>query len=243
MTRPDPTPQDDAVRALEELGSISLREHTMESVLQAVADLCTSVMPGDAEASITIQDRRRRFTVVSTGRLARDLDEVQYSDHQGPCLHAAATGELTEITDTRTETRWPEYARRAAGAGNLSSLSVPLHIDDGVSGALNIYAREADAFTEQARAAAVRFGPYAAVAVGNMHDFQTAQSTAQNLQVALESRAVIDQTKGILMERHRLTADQAFQRLADTSSRMNVKLREVADHLVRTGELPVPRPR
>ncbi|MFQ1000587.1 ANTAR domain-containing protein [Modestobacter sp. SSW1-42] len=240
MSRPDTPPHADAVRALEELGSISLREHSMESLLQAVAELCTSVMPGDAEASIFMQDRRRPVTVVSTGQLALDLDEVQYADHQGPCLHAAATRELTEITDTRTETRWPDYVRRAAAHGNRSSLSVPLRIDDDVSGALNIYAREPDAFTEETRAAAVRFGPYAAVAVGNMRDYQSAQSMAANLQVALESRAVIDQAKGILIERHKLTADQAFQLLTDLSSRTNTKLRTIAEHLVRTGELPPP---
>ena len=240
VPRSGPSCSEQAARALEQLGSISLRQHSMESLLQTVADLAKSVMPGDPEASITLQDGRRRFTVVSTGPLARDLDEVQYAEHHGPCLHAASTGELTEIPDTRTEGRWPDYARRAAERGNLSSLSVPLPIDAGVTGALNIYARAADAFDEDTREAASRFGPYAAVAVGNMLDYQAAQNTAQDLQLALESRAVIDQVKGILMERYKLTSDQAFQLMAGTSNRANGKLRDIADHLVRTGELPQP---
>ena len=61
---------------------------------------------------------------------------------------------------------------------------------------------------------------------------------ADNLQVALESRAVIDQAKGILMERHKLTADQAFQVLAQMSMRRNLKLRAIAEELVLTGQLP-----
>lgn len=234
---------DHAARVLAELGSISLREHTTQSLLQAVADMCKSVMPGDTEASIFIQDDRRKFTVVSTGQLALDLDEVQYSDHHGPCLHAASTGELTEIADTRTDTRWPDYAASAAGHGNFSSLSVPLVIDAGVSGALNIYARQVRAFDERARSTALRFGPYAATAVGNMRDYEGAQSMAANLQVALESRAVIDQAKGILMERHKMTADQAFQALTQVSSRTNTKLRTIAEYLVSTGELPTSGPR
>jgi AmiR/NasT family two-component response regulator len=60
-----------------------------------------------------------------------------------------------------------------------------------------------------------------------------------NLQTALESRAVIDQAKGILMERHKLTADQAFQALVQASMHTNRKVRDIADHLVRTGELPL----
>ena len=229
--------------ALDELGRMSLREHSMESLLQAVADLSKQVLPGDPEASVFMQDSHRRFTVASTGQLATDLDEVQYAEDQGPCLHAASTGELTEIPDTRTETRWADYMRRAADHGNLSSLSVPLVIDDDVSGALNIYAREAHAFDDDARSAATRFGPYAAVALGNMHEYQTAKDLARNLEVALDTRAVIDQAKGILMERHKLTADQAFQLLVDASSRTNTKLRAVADGLVHTGDLPTSRNR
>jgi AmiR/NasT family two-component response regulator len=76
-----------------------------------------------------------------------------------------------------------------------------------------------------------------------MHDYQAARDLARNLEVALESRAVIDQAKGILMERHKLTADQAFQLLVEVSSRTNVKLRGIAEELVRTGELPASRPR
>jgi AmiR/NasT family two-component response regulator len=60
---------------------------------------------------------------------------------------------------------------------------------------------------------------------------------ADNLQIALASRAVIEQAKGVLIERHKLTVDQAFQVLVKASMDTNVKLRDVADHLVRTGEL------
>ncbi|MCW2618290.1 MAG: Response regulator with antiterminator output domain, partial [Modestobacter sp.] len=64
-----------------------------------------------------------------------------------------------------------------------------------------------------------------------------ARDMAGNLQIALESRAVIDQAKGILMERHKLTPDQAFQALASVSMRTNTKVRDVAEQLVLTGSL------
>jgi AmiR/NasT family two-component response regulator len=62
---------------------------------------------------------------------------------------------------------------------------------------------------------ATRFAPYAAIAAGNL-----------------------DQAKGILMERHKLTADEAFQALARASVHTNRKVRDVAEHLVSTGEIP-----
>ena len=232
-------PPANATDALERLGRLSLRELSMDSLLQTVAELSRTVMPGNPETSVLLLVRDRPTTVVHTGELALDLDERQYERGHGPCLNAARTGEMTEIPDTRTESRWPDYARRAAERGNLSSLSIPLIIDadQQVTGALNVYAREVRAFDEDSRAAGARFGPYAAVAAGNLYAYQAARDMADNLQLALESRAVIDQAKGVLVERYKLTPDQAFQLLATASMAANRKVRDIADHLVHTGEL------
>ena len=241
--RQDPQPAT-AAEALERLGRLSLRQLSMESLLQTVADLTKAVMPGDPEASVSLLVRDAPTTVASTGQVAVDLDERQYDRGHGPCLHAARTGALTEIADTRTDRRWPDYTPRAVERGVLSSLSVPLVIDDEqLSGALNIYARRAAAFDADSRAAATRFGPFAAVAVGNLRAYQSARELADNLQAALENRAVIDQAKGVLVERYRLSPDQAFALLAQVSMHTNRKVRDIADHLVRTGDLPVDVPR
>jgi GAF domain-containing protein len=229
-------PPDRAAEALERLGSMALRDQSMESVLQTVVDLAKQVLPGNPEASISLLVNGRPSTTSSTGDLASELDEAQYGRGYGPCLESASTGNLIEITDTATETRWADYCRVAAQHGNGSSLSVPLPVSDRVSGALNVYARVTDAFDEPARSAALRFAPYASVAVANMHAYQDARDMAGNLQVALESRAVIDQAKGILMERYKLTADAAFQALAAVSMRSNTKVRDIAEQLVRTGD-------
>jgi GAF domain-containing protein len=232
-TRPDCT-----ASALEQLGTLMLREHSMPTLLQRVVDLTKMTLPGHIEASISLLRNDKPSTAVFTGQLALDCDESQYGHGYGPCLHAATSGEITEVPDTRTDTRWPDYMRAVAARGALSSLSVPLPISEGTAGALNIYAREPHAFNEGSRSAATQFVPYAAVAVSNMQAYQDARSLADNLRVALESRAVIDQAKGILMERYKLTADQAFQLLARTSMQSNTKVRDVAEHLAATGEFP-----
>jgi GAF domain-containing protein len=227
--------------ALDRLGRLSVRKLSMQSLLETVVDLTKSVMPGAPEASVSLLVRNRPSTVALTGQLARDLDETQYKYDHGPCLHAARTGELTEIADTRAESRWPDYVRRAAEHGNLSSLSIPLPVDadEEVTGALNVYARVPHAFDPDSRSAATRFAPFAAVAAGNLYSYESARDLADNLQNALESRAVIDQAKGILMERHKLTADEAFRALARASMTTNRKVRDVAEQLVLTGELPL----
>jgi GAF domain-containing protein len=233
------------IEALDRLGPLFLRERSMHGLLQAVADVAKAVLPGQPEASVTLLIKNDPATVVSTGQLALDLDQRQYERGHGPCLHAARSGELTEVPDTRTEPRWPDYMRRAAEQGNLSSLSAPLVIAGQapvVCGALNLYSRLPNAFTVQSRSAAVAFGNCAAVAAGNIAVYLSAQDRAEHLQAALESRPVIEQAKGVLIERYKLTPDQAFHLLAQASMTTNTKLRDVADHLVHTGELPtVPR--
>src|SRR3978361_1088954 len=144
----------DAERALDDLGRLALREHSMESLVQRVADLAKSLLPGAGETSVSVLVNDRATTAVFTGQLALDCDESQYGRGYGPCLHAASSGEMTEIPDTRTETRWADYCRSAAEKGSLSSLSVPLPVSEHVGVALNIYAREAHAFDDEFRSIA-----------------------------------------------------------------------------------------
>jgi GAF domain-containing protein len=228
-----------AAEALERLGRLSLHEMAMKGLLHTVADLVKAMMPGNPEASVTLLVKDHPTTIVSTGQLATDLDDTQYECGNGPCLHAARTGELTEIADTRTDTRWRDYMPRAAERGNLSSLSTPVAIDEAqqVSGALNVYAREPHAFDEDSRTAANGFALYAALATGNLLAYQGVRDRTEKHQTALDTPAVLDQAKGILMERHKLTADQASELLGKVSMTTNRSFRTVADDLIRTGEL------
>ncbi len=67
-------------------------------------------------------------------------------------------------------------------------------------------------------------------------DLAAATAYAEELQRALVSNRRIGMAMGILMERHRLTEEQAFDRLRDLSQRSNVKLRDVAEQLIYTGD-------
>jgi GAF domain-containing protein len=232
-------PDDDAVQpAFEELGRISLAEHSLESVLQTVTALASRVLPGEPVTSVTIVADDRPRTVASSGPLALGLDEVQYRLGSGPCLAAAATGRSAEVVDTRDASEWPEFAAAAAVADCRSVLSFPLPVREKVRGALNVYNRAFTVADERTRTLVSRFADYAVVPVSNMYLYETAVERAQHLAAALDSRPVIDQAKGILMERFKLTPDQAFQALTRMSMETNTKVREIADRIVRTGDLP-----
>ena len=107
-----------------------------------------------------------------------------------------------------------------------------------MSGALNVYGRDFPLPDRRALDVVARFAAYAVVPVSNMYLYESAVERATHLQTALDSRAVIDQAKGILIERFKLTADQAFQALTRVSMESNTKVRDVAERFVRTGQLP-----
>ena len=222
----------DAQAAFAELAGIALGQESMRSVLERVAGLAKKTIPEVAEASVTLLSNDKAMTAAYTGALALDLDETQYGHGYGPCLDAATGSEMLEISDARQETRWLDYAREAAEHGSLSSLSVPLPVQQAVYGALNLYAVDAHAFDEESRDLARVFASYAAVAVQNMHLYESTRQLAENLDLAMQSRSVIEQAKGILMSQRRCDAGEAFNILSAASQRSNRKLRDIAQAIV-----------
>jgi GAF domain-containing protein len=227
----------DAQAAFDELARIVLSDQTMDGLLQRVAELAQGVIPGAAEVSVTMVGRDKATTVVATGSLATALDERQYDDESGPCLDAAQSGSVASIPDMRTEVRWPHFTKAAVEAGALSSLSTPIPLQQYANAALNMYGTEAGVFDDEAQAMAQSFASYAGVALANMHLYESTRTLAEQLQVAMESRAVIEQAKGVLMGQRRCTAEEAFDILVKLSQQSNRKLREVAQALVESARL------
>ncbi len=234
-------PDGDAVAvqpAFDELGRLSFAEHSLESVLQRVTALAANVLPGEPVISVTIVADKRPTTVAATGDIAQLLDRTQYRHGSGPCLTAATTGRPAEIVDTASAVEWADFAAEAAASGVESVVSFPLPAREKVAGALNVYARRFSVADRRIHGLLSRFADYAVVPVSNMYLYESAVERAEHLATALDSRAVIDQAKGILMERFRLTPDQAFQALTRVSMETNTKVRDIAERFVATGDLP-----
>jgi GAF domain-containing protein len=227
---------EDTRAALDGLARLLLAEQDTPSLLQRVVDLVEQWMPAGAQASITLLRHQRATTAAFSGELASQLDETQYGHGYGPCIEAALGGQPIEISDGRTEDRWPDYMPVFLQHGALSSLAVPVPAAPSMA-ALNVYARTARAFTDQHRDVAAQFAAYAAVALTNMDALQDARDRAEDLRMAMQSRATIEQAKGIVLERYHVTADEAFRLLVDASMRSHRKVRDLAEHLVLTGEL------
>jgi GAF domain-containing protein len=217
-----------AVRAL---ASIMLGDGSREAVLQKTCEAATAVISGADEASVTLL-ADSPHTVASTGSMATQADEAQYRAGQGPCLEAAHEGRPVIVADLGQEQRWPSYAAAALASGVSASLSVPLEIRGAPAGALNIYARRADAFDAAMVDTAFDLAHYAGIVATVSDERDRAVKLAEEMQQAMQSRAIIEQAKGILMRESGGSSEDAFQLLVRLSQESHQKLRDVAQRLV-----------
>jgi GAF domain-containing protein len=228
----------DLTKLHEDLARVVLIDRDLDDVLSEITRIARRAIPGPEAASITLIRGDKAFTAAYDGQMALDADELQYKRGYGPCVDAGLTGQVLRIDDMATEEKWPDYTREVAAHGIGSSLSVPLPFQGATLGALNTYASRPHAFTEEDQVLAEEVASWIALAVENAEGAARSSHELAHLRIAMRTRAVIEQAKGILMERYKITDDKAIAVLTRTSQQNNIKLREVADQLVRTGSLP-----
>jgi GAF domain-containing protein len=231
----------DPTEAFAALGRMKLSDTDLSGVLKKISELAQRTIPGAEEVSVTLVRGTGAHTAAFTGDMALVLDEWQYEQGRGPCLDAAQAAVVVSVPDTASDDRWPDWGTRARAAGVHSSLSIGLPIQETVVGALNVYGTKPDAFDDDAITLAQTFASYAAVAMANAHLYDTTATLAHHMQTAMESRAVIEQAKGIVMAERRCTADEAFSILVKLSQDTNRKLRDVATVLVGRAARPPQR--
>ncbi|GGQ71563.1 GAF and ANTAR domain-containing protein [Couchioplanes azureus] len=235
MTNPQAMKPTDAFA---ELGRIRFTATDLRTALATVAGLAQQTIPGADDVSVTLVGAQGAHTAAFTGQRATAVDEWQYHQGHGPCLAAAAANITVSVPDLAGDGRWPHWAARAIDAGVHSSMSVGLPLHDSVSGAFNVYATKPHAFDDDAVILAETFAGYAAVAMANAHLYDSAASLADHTQAAMDSRAVIEQAKGIIMAERRCTDDEAFTILANVSQDSGRKLSDVAGALVASAVHP-----
>jgi GAF domain-containing protein len=223
---------DEALAHLAELSRALAAEDDLDGLLQRVVDLGVEEIDScDGVSLMLIGMGGGISTPAYSSITARESDRAQFATDEGPCLGAIREHETFVIDDLRAEVRWPDYRQRALALGVRSMMGVRLFVTGDTIGALNFYSRGPHAFDRRAQLYGQVFASHAAIAL-------KAAITETGLHRALDSRDLIGQAKGILMERSGLTARDAFERLRQLSQERNLPLRELAAELVRTGELP-----
>jgi GAF domain-containing protein len=196
-------------------------DHTLGEITAAAVD----VLPDVQYASITVKHADGRLeTAAPTDRLICDVDAKQYQLQQGPCYEAAVDAVHVTAPRLATDSRWPEYAAAAVSAGIQAQAGIRLFDAKASNGALNLYSQREGAFADLDGLHEL-FSHQAGMAI----DFAR---HIDQLQQAIETRQLIGEAVGVVMERFQLDDARAFGFLTRLSQNENIKLKVVAEQLV-----------
>jgi GAF domain-containing protein len=213
-------------QSIDEAARTLNRHRSLDETLQTIVEVaCNSVPRFDQVGISTVAKGGKIETRAFTGDLVLHLDDLQYGLREGPCSAALQGTDTLSVSSLHIEERWPRYVPQARDAGVRSQMAVKLYLDGDTLGGLNFYSTAADDVTDEAQALGRLFGTHAAIALGHAHERET-------LTQSVQSRQVIGQAIGIVMERYQLPEDRAFAFLVRASSHRNIKLRNVAQELV-----------
>jgi GAF domain-containing protein len=211
--------------------AIELHETTgVDRTLEAVVRFALQAV-NCSHAGVALAIRGGRAEIgAATDPAVETMYRTEIESGQGPTLAALSDGTVA-VPEVTTDSRWPSWQRAAVEAGIRSTLHIRLMVGTRTTGALSLYSTQQKAFTVDDEAIAHILARHASIAVATArHEVSMAQ--------AIDARKLVGEAMGILMERFDLNSDQAFAVLRRYSQDTNTKLRDVAQHLVATRQLP-----
>lgn len=221
------------VAALAETTRGALTQRDLPSALEVVVALAVDTLACDF-ASVTERRSDGTFrTIAPSAELADRTDALQYELGEGPCVRATHEGGVVLSPTIDEDDRWPAWGPRAAELGVSSVMAVRLSAGPIEMGSLNLYSSQPRTYNENDVELALVIGAHAAIALSHFSQIST-------LWQAIDSRHLIGQAQGIIMERFDLAPDGSFELLRRLSQQSNTKLRDVAGQIIRTRSLPRP---
>ena len=204
-----------------------LSERDLDVILLKIVALGVSEVDACESAGIELVEKKVIRPVAASSGIARNISRVQNEVGEGPCLSAIADHETYRTDDLEQDDRWPRFAARAFQETNVRSiLGFRLFAEEDTMGALNLYSSRPNAFDDEAVVIGSILAAHAAIAMS------WARERAY-LQRAIENRDVIGEAKGLLMAHKSVGSDAAFELLRRASQRLNVKVHQVAERVVR----------
>ncbi|GFG55810.1 hypothetical protein CQY20_29175 [Mycolicibacterium agri] len=201
---------------------------SVDDVLADVTKTAVELIPGADSAGILMIRKGGKFdSLAGTDDLPHQLDVLQMTFNEGPCVQAALDEVIIRTDDFRSEHRWPKYSPAVVEVGVRSGLSLKLYTASRTAGALNLFAFEPNAFDSEAETIGTVLAAHAAAAI-------LASREGEELQSALSTRDRIGQAKGIIMERYGVDDVRAFDMLRRLSQDTNTRLIDVAQRVIDT---------
>ncbi len=206
--------------------------------LNRLVDLAVREVAGCCGATAMLWRDRELVGLTSTHPDLAELAECQLRSGYGPSIQALRDKQPVGVRDTLRDTRWPDYMTEALCRGVRSTLAL-VHEFPPMTVVLSIASVRCEAFESEQAPFAETLAAFGGAVLANASAYGDAQREAVQLRNAVESRAVVDQAKGVLMHALGCSADEALERMRRVSQTQHVKVTDVAKQVVQTqGALP-----
>ena len=201
--------------------------------LQTLAERCVDLVDVSA-AGIMLADPRHelRHAACSNEQMRLvELFELQVAE--GPCFDAYRTqAPVVCASPEEAAQRWPEFAQHANESGFAGYSAVPMRLRAEVVGALNLFCTEPRALGADDIKVVQAMADIATIGILQERSIRDAHAFSTQLEVALESRVVIEQAKGIVAERIQVGVDEAFEMIRSFARAHNRLLSESARQII-----------
>jgi GAF domain-containing protein len=226
------TPQD-VRQALHELGRLRFGEMRVEEAMHQIVQTTHAIFSVDGAALMLADaEHHLRNAAVSDERV-RHLGELQVQYQEGPCISAFEDKVLVGAQDLKTDSRWPSFSRAAVERGLRAVLASPIPYNQDAVGVVAVLSQEEHPWPAEAELALLAFTDLAALLIATMMMGEQQTELSQQLQSALNSRAVIEQAKGVLIGQHGLSAQGAYEQIRAQARAERRKIAVVSAELVR----------
>jgi GAF domain-containing protein len=207
--------------------------------LQSLAGHATAIS-GAAAAGVLLRDRDEKLHHVgASSEDARLLELFQIQNAEGPCVDAYVTGEMVAVPDlSAAEARWPVFVPRAIEAGLASVYAFPMRLRDQVIGGLNLFRTNRVEIPAEEIRVLQALADMATIALIQEQAISRAEVVTQQLQVALDSRIVVEQAKGAVARTFGISVDEAFELIRSHARENRRRLTDVATEVVSSPEGP-----
>jgi GAF domain-containing protein len=205
-----------------------------DEALNRLSALAAELVPGGTAAAVAIAMASGALIFAASDRRLEELHRVQFDGDSdgGPVVETLRHNEPRRVDDTTAEGRWPAFCRAAADAGFASCLVLPLGTDRQPAGAVALYGPEPNVFRVAAHDIALLVAAQGGMAVHNAALYRTCRRMVESLHTGLESRAVIEQAKGVLHAELGVSPAAAFRLLSRYSQNTNQRVRKISAGLV-----------
>jgi len=225
-----------------ELADTLVAGYDLMEFLQTLIDRCVELLEVDAAGLLLADSRGALRLIAASTEQARVVELFQIQNDEGPCLDCYRTGRAVIVSDIRVDqasARWPQFAAATREMGYTGVHAIPMRLRDQVIGTLNLFRIAPDGLSAADVVAATALVDVATIGILQERAVRQQEVVAGQLQRALNSRVIIEQAKGVLAERLRITPDEAFVILRRYARGHNHPLTALAGDVIRgTARIP-----